>query len=336
MADNPYVSPDLTNYNANPPSDDGSQTASNEVTWSKHKDKLTDPLKTYSEAQDTATSDAFAKTINTDANQANAVAGSLAFTSSELTIATGSVAAVRSHHTIDTEADAATDDLDTIDISSVNDGAILILRLEDAARVVTLKHGTGNINLKGGVDIVLDANFPICLLRVGANWFQEDNPFDQSLNTDDDVQFNDIAATSINFGDDDVTKYKVTTFAPILIFTGGSGTIAYGARSGLSIEDTDSVKVFITLNSTSIASRTGNVAVGGLPVAANATHHGAAICGDGILLNIAAGENLTGITQLGGNQIDLKTWDNTQGVSPLDSPEWSDDGGVVLTCTYPK
>lgn len=176
MADNPYVSPTLTNYNANPPSDDGSQTASNEVAWDKHTDKIGDPLKNFSEAIDDATETAFGKTINTDADQNNSMAGSLAFASSELTIATGSVAAVRSHHTIDTEADAASDDLDTITVAGVSDGALLYLRLADAARVVTLKDGTGNLNLKDGLDIVMEAGTPTVLFRVGANWEEVDRP----------------------------------------------------------------------------------------------------------------------------------------------------------------
>lgn len=180
MADNPYISPTLTNYNANPPSDDGSQTDSNEVQWSKHKDKLGDPLKTFSESQNDNTSAAFAKTINTDADQANAVAGSIAFTSSELTIATGSVAAVRSHHTIDTEADDATDDLDTITVAGVSDGALIMLRLANAARVVTLKHGVDNLNLKDGLDTVLEAGTPTFLLRVGANWEEVEKPNDDT------------------------------------------------------------------------------------------------------------------------------------------------------------
>ena len=54
-----YTSPTLSGYNANPPPDDGSQTGDNEVAWSKHTDKIGDPLKNFSEAIDTATTTAF-------------------------------------------------------------------------------------------------------------------------------------------------------------------------------------------------------------------------------------------------------------------------------------
>ena len=69
--------------------------------------------------------------------------GRLNFTSTELTIADGEVTITGSEHTIDTENDAAADDLDTINGGA--DGDILILSGANAARVTTIKHGTGNI-----------------------------------------------------------------------------------------------------------------------------------------------------------------------------------------------
>jgi hypothetical protein len=45
-----YVKPEISNYNANPPPDDGSTGSDNEITWAKHKNKLTDPLKAYIDA----------------------------------------------------------------------------------------------------------------------------------------------------------------------------------------------------------------------------------------------------------------------------------------------
>lgn len=60
---NPFVSPSIAGYNANPPTDDGANTANNEVKWSKHKDKLADPVKTLTEQTITNTDVAFAKII---------------------------------------------------------------------------------------------------------------------------------------------------------------------------------------------------------------------------------------------------------------------------------
>ena len=39
----------LSGYNANPPSDDGTQTSQNQLQWSKHISKIGDPLKDHTE-----------------------------------------------------------------------------------------------------------------------------------------------------------------------------------------------------------------------------------------------------------------------------------------------
>src|SRR5262245_21354632 len=49
-----YATVAISGYNASPPPDDGSQTASNQVTWAKHKTKLGDPIKTALEAMNTS------------------------------------------------------------------------------------------------------------------------------------------------------------------------------------------------------------------------------------------------------------------------------------------
>jgi len=74
----------------------------------------------------------------------------------ELIIAAGVVTATQTRHTLDTEIDAATDNLDTM--NGTIDGDIYILSLEDAGRVVTIKHGTGNFLLPGAADLVMLSN----------------------------------------------------------------------------------------------------------------------------------------------------------------------------------
>lgn len=170
MADSPYTSVSISGYNSNPPADDASQVASNQLTWAKHKDKLGDPLKNLSESINTNVVAAFSKTINTDPDQNNPVAGSIAFTSSELTIGAGTIEVKRSHHTIDTELDTATDALDTIDNASTSDGAIVYLRAENSAREVTIGDGVGNITTFGPV--VLSTTRSVAFQRVGTNWLR--------------------------------------------------------------------------------------------------------------------------------------------------------------------
>lgn len=55
-----YTKPTLAGYNANPPPDDGSEVAANEVRWSTHKTKIGDPLKNYADAINQGVEDAFA------------------------------------------------------------------------------------------------------------------------------------------------------------------------------------------------------------------------------------------------------------------------------------
>lgn len=172
MATNPYSSQSApATYNQNPPPDDGTEVAANEIEWAKHINKIGDPLKTFAESINSAVLSAFGKTFNTDADENNALAGSLAFTDSELTIASGAITPTRSHHRVDTEADGATDDLETINTTSVSDGAILILRAENAGRTVVVKDGTGNINLQSNRDFTIDdLEKKLVLQRRGTDW----------------------------------------------------------------------------------------------------------------------------------------------------------------------
>lgn len=98
---------------------------------------------------------------------------------SELTIASGDVTppaqAARSF-TIDTESDDGSDDLDHIVATNVPDGSLLQLRLEDASRIVTLKHataGAGQLSLRDGRDLRLDAvGQRVTLQLIGTTWHE--------------------------------------------------------------------------------------------------------------------------------------------------------------------
>lgn len=88
--------------------------------------------------------------------------------STELTISTGAITQTQSWHTIDTEGAAATDDLDTITIAT--DINVLFIRLANNARVVTLKHGTGNLSLPSSTDVTMISNTVYILIYDGSNW----------------------------------------------------------------------------------------------------------------------------------------------------------------------
>lgn len=59
----PFSSTSTSNYNSNPPADDGSQVASNRVQWSTVKTKLSDPIKDAFDDSETATQAAFGKVV---------------------------------------------------------------------------------------------------------------------------------------------------------------------------------------------------------------------------------------------------------------------------------
>lgn len=86
-------------------------------------------------------------------------------TYSELTISADSVTATQLLHTIDTEGDAPTDDLDTITFGVSTQ---IFIKLENAARIVTLKDGTGNLDI--GADIVMEGDKVYQLMYNGSAW----------------------------------------------------------------------------------------------------------------------------------------------------------------------
>lgn len=87
----------------------------------------------------------------------------------ELTIATGAITVTQKYHKIDTEANAASDDLDTI--SGGVAGQELIIRADNTARTVVVKHGTGNIRSFSASDVTLDETYKSAhLIYDGTNW----------------------------------------------------------------------------------------------------------------------------------------------------------------------
>lgn len=78
---------------------------------------------------------------------------------SELTISGGAIVPPDGSgggvHTVDTEGNAASDDLASITTTNCWDGMLIRLSAENTSRVVTLKHGTGNLSLAHSLDWAL-------------------------------------------------------------------------------------------------------------------------------------------------------------------------------------
>ncbi len=138
---------------------------------------------------------------------------------SELTIAVGAIVPTQFLHTVDTEADAASDDLDTI--TNTNSLSWVILRAENGARTVVVKHNTGNIWLRGSADISLDDAEDGVLLfwdTVNSKWF-------------DVVGLSGVTDHGLLTGltDDDHTQYikhSLATAANDFLVASGSGAFA--------------------------------------------------------------------------------------------------------------
>lgn len=75
---------------------------------------------------------------------------------------------------VDTEASAASDDLDSIGVGTFNENDLVIIRGVSGARVVTVKNGTGNINLANSQDFVSGDSTKVLMLRlINGAWYEE-------------------------------------------------------------------------------------------------------------------------------------------------------------------
>lgn len=270
MATNPYTSQTISGYNSSPPPDDGSQVASNEITWAKHKDKLGDPVKTLAEAIDTAVVAFGNSTINTGADEDNQMTGALAFGESELTLATGSITVTRSTHNVDTEADASTDDLDTISTASVSDGAILILRANNAGRTIVVKHeagGAGQIHLADAIDISLDdTEKRVFLQRQSADWYELKSASGTIVQVVTAVKTDTFTTTSTSFT-------NVTGVAATIIPRSANDTIIV-MMSGVGSVDNTNADVFFEIDRGGTAVQVGDAAGSRIQATAGFGHGG--------------------------------------------------------------
>lgn len=127
--------------------------------------------------------------------------------STELTLASDAITPTKILHSVDTQADAAADDLVTITADAAKVGRLLILRCENAARVVTIK-STGNIKLKDG-NLVLDdvEKFVVLMQHSTTAWvaldknFQSFGPLLQDLDANG-KQILKVGRWSLQFGAD--------------------------------------------------------------------------------------------------------------------------------------
>ena len=150
---NPYSSVSVASYNANPPSDDGTQSDANEINWSKHKTKLTDPLKTAIEGIDANLLTAFAKIIG---------GGGVTTYGTNTTIQASDQGKL-------VRASAASLTFTTPDAASVSSPFVCGV-LNDGGGSLTLD-GNGSQTVNGVASIKIPRGVGGILFTDGANWF---------------------------------------------------------------------------------------------------------------------------------------------------------------------
>lgn len=127
--------------------------------------------------------------------------------------------------------------------------------------------------------------------------------------------------------------YEEGTWTPALTFAAGSGTITYSLQEGTYTKVGDTISIRGRMTLTSIASRTGNVDIIGLPFtsynqfqAANAAYASG--------MSITAGQSITAVITNSSTIMRLYLWDLASGVSNLQDTEISDTLDIMFEATY--
>jgi len=150
-----YSKPSISGYNNNPPSDDGSNTAANEITWSKHKTKLTDPIKTLVDSMntniDTLADSLFGKAVTSISSNTNLATSDYG----KLIVSTG------------------TTTLTLLDGADAGSNFVFVVRNNDSSLDLTIGRNGNNIN---GVaaDDTISPNKSAIYFCDGTNWFSMD------------------------------------------------------------------------------------------------------------------------------------------------------------------
>lgn len=159
----PFTITSVSNYNSNPPSDDGAQTASNRVQWSTQKTKLADPIKTAFDTSESNTSSAFGKIVGGHSG-ITSTAVDYTVTASDQG---GLVKCTVSGKTITTP-----------DATVV--GAPFVFRVLNASTGNITLDGSGTQTIDGSLTITIPAGCGLMLDTDGTNWFTNGQNFNNA------------------------------------------------------------------------------------------------------------------------------------------------------------
>lgn len=146
----PYTSVSVSNYNQNPPSDDGSTAVSNQLSWDKHKTKLSDPLKIALESINTNVAAAFNDTMF---HASSSITGTYSVVAGDR----GKMLYCTNTFTLTLLAAATAGDGFNIGISNSGSGTITV-------------DGNASETINGSATITLEAGEGCILCCDGSNW----------------------------------------------------------------------------------------------------------------------------------------------------------------------
>ena len=148
---NQFTEPSISSYNSSPPSDDGSNTATNEITWDGIKTKLADPIKNYVDSVISNVTTAFGK------NHLNAVSAH-STTYSVASSDRGKLLLCTNTITLDLPA-----------VASVGDGFSFIVR-NDGSGTITLD-GNSSETINGSATVDIAPGWGGVLVTDGSEWY---------------------------------------------------------------------------------------------------------------------------------------------------------------------
>jgi hypothetical protein len=159
----PFTITSVANYNSNPPSDDGAQTAANRVQWSTQKTKLSDPIKTAFDTSETATSTAFGKVLG---------GGGITTTAVDYTVTASDQGKL-------VKCTVAGKTITTPDATVV--GSPFVFGVLNASSGDITFDGSGTQTVDGDLSFTIPAGCGLLLNTDGTNWFTFGRDFNNVL-----------------------------------------------------------------------------------------------------------------------------------------------------------
>lgn len=238
----PYSTQSISGYNSNPPADDGSSSASNQILWATVKTKIGDPVKTLSEAIDSALVSAFPKVIG---------GGGVTSTAVNYTVQSSDQGKL-------VRATASGITVTTPDAATVTSPFVFAL-LNNSSDTITLD-GNGAQTVDGSSTLTVPAGGGCILFTDSSNWFT--NGIQGTL-VGKQLQAGDIInATIAHTASSNAATFSLNTLAgvapsssdPVLICFPNPGTGGYVYR-------TVAASTTLTLSSGSTLGASNNVAL---------------------------------------------------------------------------